>query len=157
MQWLEQLQGYRATGRSDWQVAFMPISIRVGTNRPEEFYPALALRLAEISDLQLDETKLRDADYVKASVRKQMEHIAKKGLKVLVVLDGIDEALEGTFDAGVFPKRLPPTLRVLLSARWQVRDNDSKGGSSGSAGSTPHEPRQKSWRSSTPRGSATCS
>jgi len=127
VQWLEQLQRYAATGRSDWQIAFMPISIRVGTNRPEEFYQGLALRLSEISELALDETKQRDADYFKASVRKQLEHIAEKGLNVLVVLDGIDEALEGTFDAGVIPRRLPPTLRVLISARWQLRDNDSKG------------------------------
>ena len=127
VQWLEQLQVYAATGRSDWRIAFMPISIRVGTNRPEEFYQGLALRLSEISDHALDETKLRDADYFKASVRKQLGHIAKKGLKVLVVLDGIDEALEGTFDGGIIPKQLPPTLRVLVSARLQLRDNDTKG------------------------------
>jgi hypothetical protein len=127
VQWLEQLRGYAATGRSDWRIAFIPISIRVGSNRPEEFYQGLALRLSEISDLALDETKQRDADYFKASVRKQLEHIAEKSHKVLVVLDGIDEALESTFDAAVIPKQLPPTLRVLISARWQLRDNDSKG------------------------------
>ena len=110
-----------------WQIAFMPISIRVGTNRPEEFYQGLALRLSEISGLALDETKQRDAEFFKASVRRQLEHISEKRLKVLVVLDGIDEALEGTFDASVLPMQLPPTLRILISARWQVRDNDSQG------------------------------
>ena len=126
VQWIER-QSYAATDHDRWQIAFMPISIRVGTNRPEEFYQGLALRLSEISDLALDETRQPDADYFKASVRKQIEHIAEKGIKVLVVLDGIDEALEGTFDAGVIPRQLPPTLRVLISARWQLRDNDSKG------------------------------
>jgi hypothetical protein len=127
VQWLERLISYAATDQDRWQIAFMPISIRVGTNRPEEFYQGLALRLSEISGLALDETKQRDAEFFKASVRRQLEHIAEKRLKVLVVFDGIDEALEGTFDASIIPKLLPPTLRILISARWQFRDNDSKG------------------------------
>jgi hypothetical protein len=129
VQWMEQLEAGRISGDDDWRLAFMPISIRVDTNRPEEFYQGLALRLVEISGLPLDETQQRDVDYFKASARKQLEHIAREGRKVLVVLDGIDEALEGSFDAAIVPKLLPPTLRVVVSARTQVGDSetDSKG------------------------------
>jgi hypothetical protein len=127
-QWLDRLQEKARKGKNSWRTAFMPVSVRMGTNRPEDFYQGLALRLAEISGLALDATKQHDLEYFKTSVRQQFEHIAKKKrLKVLVVLDGIDEALDGTFDSSVIPPQLPPTLRVLLSARWQPGDKDSKG------------------------------
>lgn len=127
-QWLDRLQEKARKGKNSWQTAFMPVSVRMGTNRPEDFYQGLALRLAEISGLALDATKQPDVEYFKTSVRQQFEHIAKKKrLKVLVVFDGIDEALDGTFDSGVIPSQLPPTLRVLLSARWLPGDRGSKG------------------------------
>jgi hypothetical protein len=59
-------------------------------------------------------------------VQNQFDAIASKGQRVLVVMDGIDEALQGSFPPGIFPKR-PQTLRILLWARWQVEDTDSQG------------------------------
>ena len=94
-------------------------------NAPNEFYQGLALRLAEISNLPLDDTQQRDSDYFKASAHKRLEHIAREGKKVLVVLDGVDEALEGSFNSSVVPKLLPPTLRIVVSARTQLGDSES--------------------------------
>ena len=122
VRWIEQLETSR---KDEWQIAFMPISIRAGTNLPERFYQGLALRLAEISGLVLDETKRPDTEYFKAGVRKQLEHIAQEGRKALVVIDGVDEALEGSFDATIIPKLLPATLRVMVSARTQVGDSET--------------------------------
>ena len=42
-------------------------------------------------------------------------------------MHGFDEALRGEFDETIFPKVLPPTLKILVSARWQLGDSDSKG------------------------------
>ena len=129
VRWMEQLEAGTVSRKDGWRLAFVPISVRVETHLPERFYEGLALRLVEISDLPLDETRQRDAAYFKASVRKQLEHIASSGMKVLVVPDGIDEALEGSFDAAIVPRLVPPTLRVVISARTQVGDSevDSRG------------------------------
>jgi hypothetical protein len=71
---------------------------------------------------------VRDGDGFHFAVRDQIDQVASKGTpKVLIVIDGIDEALEGSFDAGVLPTPLPPNVRVLLSARWQVSDDNSDG------------------------------
>ena len=48
VQWMKNLQDGGVCGADGWQLAFMPISIRTGTNRPEVFYEGLARRLAEI-------------------------------------------------------------------------------------------------------------
>ena len=48
VQWMKSLQDRGLVAEDDWQLAFMPISIRVGTNRPSVFLGGLAHRLAEI-------------------------------------------------------------------------------------------------------------
>jgi hypothetical protein len=77
----------------------MPISIRVGTNRPEVFDKGSAQRLAEISGEPLP-TAAGSFEFV---VREQLDAIAQTGQQVLVVLDGLDEAIQGTFYPSIFP------------------------------------------------------
>src|SRR5262249_24809646 len=104
------------------------ISMRLeGSNRPEIYLEALARRLAEITREALPTDVAGDAESLKYAVRDQLERIAAAGQRVLVVLDGLDEALHGSFESLIFPPKLPPTLRVVLSARWQVGDTDSSG------------------------------
>ena len=71
----------------------------------------------------------RRRDYGRAAaVRDRLDRIAaNRNQRVVVVIDGLDEALQGSFDPAVLPARLPTNLRVLLSARWQVGDSDSRG------------------------------
>jgi hypothetical protein len=128
VRWLKNLQDGGACDIDGWQLAFMPISIRTGTNRPEVFYEGLARRLAEIIGLNLPTEAFRDGDGFRYAVRDQLDRLALDAkLKALIVIDGIDEALEGSFDAGVLPTPLPANVRVLLSARWQVGDHNSGG------------------------------
>jgi hypothetical protein len=100
----------------------MPISIRVGTNRPGVFLAGLAQRLAEVTGKPIAREAVQDADALKYVVQDQLDAIASSGQQVLVIFDGLDEALQGSFDPSIIPTRLPQTLRVLLSARWQVGD-----------------------------------
>jgi hypothetical protein len=127
VQWMKSLQDRGLVAADGWQLAFMPISIRVGTNRPSEFFGGLAHRLAEITGEPVAREAIENAEALKDVVQGQLEAIASKGQRVLVVLDGLDEALQGNFDASVVPRRVPSTLRILLSARWQVGDIDSTG------------------------------
>jgi hypothetical protein len=128
VRWIKNLQDGGVCGVDGWQLAFMPISIRTGTNRPEVFYEGLARRLSEISSEALPTEAFRDSDGFRYAVRDQLDRLASAGKpRVLVVLDGIDEALEGSFDPAVLPNPLPANIRVLLSARWQLGDQNSKG------------------------------
>jgi hypothetical protein len=128
VRWIKNLQDGGICGTDGWQLAFMPISIRTGTNRPEVFYEGLARRLSEITAQPLPTEAFRDGDGFRYAVRDQLDGLATEAkLRVLVVIDGIDEALEGSFNAGALPTPLPTNLRILLSARWQVGDHNSDG------------------------------
>ena len=106
----------------------MPISIRVGTNLPEKvFYQGLDSRLAEIMRETSASELARDADDFRSIAGVQLERLAHSHRSVLVVIDGLDEAPEETFDPTIFPRVLPSNFRVLLSARWQKGDIDSRG------------------------------
>jgi hypothetical protein len=68
-----------------------------------------------------------DTDGFRNAVQDILGRIAKTDRRVIIVIDGLDEAPSGSFKAAILPTILPATLRVLLSARWQVGDSDSKG------------------------------
>jgi hypothetical protein len=124
--WMKSRQDLGLAADDKWQLVFMPISIRVGTNRPNVFLGGVAHRLADITSESVPREAIENADALKDVVQDQLEAIASKGQRVLVVLDGLDEALQGSFPPAIFPKRMG-ALRVLLSARWQVGDTDSAG------------------------------
>ena len=126
--WMKNLEDGGVCGDDGWQLAFMPISIRVGTNIPRVFYRGLASRLAEIMNEEPPSDLGRDADDFRMSVGVLLEKVAESDRGVLVVVDGLDEAPEETFDAAIFPMGpANKNLRVLLSARWQKGDVNSAG------------------------------
>jgi hypothetical protein len=127
VQWMKILQSGGVVGPNGWQLAFMPISIRVETNRPEIFYEGLARRLAEIAGEALPSEAIRDAGGFRYGVRDLLDRMADSDRRVIIIIDGLDEALHGSFDPAILPAVLPPNLRVLLSARWEVGDSNSKG------------------------------
>jgi len=127
VQWMKSLQELGIVAADRWQLAFLPISIRIGTNRPEVFYEALAQRLAEITGDPISIDVIRNAEYLRYAIRARLDHIAESGRRVLIVVDGLDEALTGSFDSSIIPSVLPPSLRIILSARWQVGDNGAHG------------------------------
>jgi len=127
VQWIKSLKDRGLVTEDGWQLAFVPISIRVSTNRPSEFLGGLARRLAEITGEPVLPEAVQNADALNGTVQDQLESIAATNRRVLVVVDGLDEALQGSFIPTIFPARLPQTLRILVSARWQVGDIDSTG------------------------------
>jgi AAA ATPase domain len=157
LHWLKSIRA-GAGDAAEWQTAFVPISIRGNSNRPETFYACLAHRLAELLNEapalahrgfaafkaealgagELGGQKfletLYHADQVsdavaefKRVIRAQLQRIAQSGNRVVIVIDGLDEALHGEFDSSIFPPILPVHIRVLLSARLQTGDIDSNG------------------------------
>jgi hypothetical protein len=127
VQWMKSLQDRGLGTEDNWRLAFIPVSIRFGTNRPSVFLGGLAHRLAEITDEPVPREAIENAEALKYVVEDQLETISSQGQRVLVVLDGLDEAPQGSFDPSIIPPRLPESLRVLVSARRQVGDSDSAG------------------------------
>ncbi len=125
--WMKSLRNLPQFTEEGWQLAFVPISIRVGTNRPSTFYGGLAQRLADITGESVPPEAIHNADALKGFIQDRLEEAASAGRRLLVVLDGLDEALQGSFDPSIIPPRLPFNLRIVVSARWQVGDNDSTG------------------------------
>jgi hypothetical protein len=62
-----------------WRLAFMPISIRAGTNRPSVFLGGLAHRLAEITGEPVAREAIESAEALKDVVQDQLEAIASEG------------------------------------------------------------------------------
>ncbi len=128
VRWMKNLQDGGVCGADGWQLAFMPISIRTGTNRPEVFYEGLARRLAEITERSSANGSVpRQRRFSLRRSRPARSTGIRGKPRALVVIDGVDEALEGSFDPGVLPTPMPKNIRVLLSARWQLGDHNSDG------------------------------
>ena len=112
---------------ASWQLVFFPISIRFETHRPDIFYEALAARLAEILGQELPPTHTDKGLYYADHCRTLASAAVAEGQRILIVLDGIDEALGERFDARWFPRNPGTSLRLVLSARWLAGDLDSSG------------------------------
>jgi hypothetical protein len=130
VRWFQHLQAQGRVGReapASCQLVFVPISIRFETHRPEIFYEALAARLAEILGQELPPTHTDPGVYYADHCRTLASTAVAEGRRILIILDGIDEALGERFDAYWFPRNPGTKLRLVLSACWQAGDRDSSG------------------------------
>ena len=130
VRWLQHLQEQGRVGRdapASWQLVFVPISIRFETHRPDIFYEAIAAGLAAILGEELPPTHTDKGVYYADHCRTLVSAAVARGQRILIVLDGIDEALGERFDARWFPRSPGTKLRLVLSARWQAGDLDSSG------------------------------
>jgi hypothetical protein len=130
VRWLQHLQEQGRVGRAvpaPWQLVFVPISIRFETHRPDIFYEAMAARLAEILGWELPTTQTDKGRYYADHCRTLASAAVAEGRRILIVLDGIDEALSERFEARWFPRNPGTRLRLVLSARWQAGDMDASG------------------------------
>jgi hypothetical protein len=127
VRWMDRLQRRGVIAADRWRLVFVPISIRFSTNRQQDFYEALAGRLAEVAGRTLQPPATDPAGFYRDKTRDLLKELAASSQSVLVVIDGLDEAHRGEFDGTIFPRVLPPSIRILLSARWHVGDIDSSG------------------------------
>jgi hypothetical protein len=113
-----------------WHLVFVPISMRFGTHEQRKFYRALAERLAAIASTTLAAPAEDPAGFYVDKARDLLSGLVlseHRVLRVLLVFDGLDEALRGEFDATLLPRLLPPSVRVVAAARWLSGDHDSTG------------------------------
>ena len=126
--WIREVEEQqRPSANTRMQLIFVPISMRFNTNRPEVFYEAIAARLAAILEQRLAPAHTDAAAYYEDHCRLLLGDAIERGMKVLIVVDGIDEAIGETFNARWFPRGSDHQLRLLVSARLQSGDVDERG------------------------------
>ncbi|MDW8186007.1 MAG: hypothetical protein RMM07_12230, partial [Anaerolineae bacterium] len=111
VQWIARLRA----DRSDLHIAFVPLSVRFGTNRASVAFAALAVQLAEAFSEPVP-TGANTPDVVWQGICSSYLNREPAG-PLLVVLDGVDEAADWESNAGLFPLDPPSGLKVVLSAR----------------------------------------
>jgi hypothetical protein len=107
--WAERIQDRDDT---TLRVVYIPVSNRFGTNKVEDVLATLAYHLKDAVDTPITGQTARD------EVGNVLEALAdsQEGPRVLVILDGVDEALGELVGPAMFIRR-HSRLRVVLAAR----------------------------------------
>jgi hypothetical protein len=120
VRWLDGLQA-----RNGVALAFVPVSIRFGTNLEHAFYAALAARLAFLHGDDVPASPETSTAVYRGLVAGYLAQPLPDGRTLLVVLDGLDEAGDWQAGADFLPSDLPARVRVIVSARYLAGDADA--------------------------------
>ena len=84
-------------------VIFVPISIRFGTNLPSTFYKIISQKLAFIFSETIPTPAVDPQQFYADQARAYLDRIKLGNIRIVLIVDGIDEALGGNFDTSIFP------------------------------------------------------
>ncbi len=112
VRWLARLR----QERPDLPTVFVPVSIRYGTHLSTVTFAALAAQLARIYGEEVPTDPNTPAAVWKGICATYLRREPPQG-RLLVLVDGLDEAADWDVDAGLFPQNPPPGLKVAVSAR----------------------------------------
>jgi hypothetical protein len=107
-------------------VVFVPISLRFNTASQTVFFAALAARLAHLFGERIPADMSQAPDLWRGMASGYLSRPAPDG-RLLVVLDGLDEATDWQAGADLFPFEPPPGLRVVVAARHQANESGPEG------------------------------
>jgi hypothetical protein len=127
VQWMQALKASGEVGPQGWRLVFVPISNRFQTNRPAVYLKLLTRQLAHIAGEHIVPPADDPEPFYRSTAGRLIASLAEAGTPLLLVLDGIDEALGEERLANLLPALLPSTLKVLASARWIAGDGDARG------------------------------
>ncbi|KQX52448.1 MULTISPECIES: trypsin-like serine peptidase [unclassified Ensifer] len=117
VEWLLELSKAKAGAQTQTHIVFVPISLRVGTYMPVVFFQMLASRLAAIVGREVKNEQFDAAIYYEGLCGQLCDELIANQADVLIVVDGVDEALEGSFRADWFSGRSESSVKLVLSAR----------------------------------------
>lgn len=120
VRWLDRL-----TCRDDLAIAFVPVSVRFRTNLSSAVFASLGARLAYLLGEDVPTSETTSTDVWHGLVSAYLAKPLVDGKKILIVLDGLDEA--GDWDASVdlIPAELSKNVRVVVSARYLAGESDA--------------------------------
>jgi hypothetical protein len=107
-------------------VVFVPISLRFNTASQTVFFAALAARLAHLFGERVPANMSQAPDLWRGMASGYLSRPAPDG-RLLVVLDGLDEATDWQAGADLFPFEPPPGLRMVVAARHQANESGPEG------------------------------
>ena len=116
----------RVSKRPDYAVVFVPVSIRFNTNLESVVFAAATARLAALHGEKIPGDAHTSAQMWRALMTEYLRRPLPDGRRLLVVLDGLDEAANWDAGADLFPENPPQGVRALVS----VRDSASEMGAS---------------------------
>lgn len=111
--------------RANIALVFIPISIRFRTNLSGVTFSTLAARLAQIHGEKIPDTPSTSVETWRGLVTEYLRRPLPNGEKLLVVLDGLDEAADWEVGPDLFPLPPPDHVRVVVSARYRAGDADA--------------------------------
>ncbi|ADJ29249.1 hypothetical protein [Nitrosococcus watsonii] len=117
----------RLLEREDLAVAFFPVSIRFGTNLARVVFTTLAARLAKFHGKPLPAKADPKSEDWQGLVADYLAQPLPGERRLLVILDGLDEAAGWEAGPHLFPFNLPATTRMVVSARYVAGDKDPSG------------------------------
>ncbi len=126
-QWMKALRDAKRVGPDSWLLVFVPISNRFQTNRATTYLELLVRQLAQASGEYVPPPSLDAEQFYRNKANQLMSGLVDAGKRVLLVIDGLDEALGDERLANLLPTSLPPTFKVLVSARWIAEDRGGTG------------------------------
>jgi hypothetical protein len=102
----------------EWQVIFVPISIRYGNSSQADVFAALAHAFAHMHD-ELEEFHAlqHSASELRPKLAAYLRRELPDDTRVLLVLDGLDEATGWELGTDLLPETPPENLKILLAAR----------------------------------------
>jgi len=112
--------------QEDIELVYFPISLRFNTNREEVVFAALAARLAHLHGVESLGVVSNASEY-RILFNDFLRRPLHNGRRLLVVIDGLDEAIGWTVKEDLFPSDPPPHLRVVLAARQLANDPTGQG------------------------------
>ena len=119
VRWLDSL-----IARQDLALVFIPVSVRFGTNLAGTFFASLAARLAYVHGEGIPTSEMT-TDVWRGLVNKYLTKPFTSKQKLLVILDGLDEAGDWEATSELIPPELPNNVRIVISARILAGDEGS--------------------------------
>ncbi|MGE0644906.1 MAG: DUF4062 domain-containing protein [Nitrospira sp.] len=107
-------------------LVFVPISIRFRTNLSGVIFSALAARLARLHGDKISDSPSTSVERWRGLVTEYLRRPLPSGDKLLVVLDGLDEAADWEAGPDLFPLHPPDHVRVVVSARYRAGDEAAR-------------------------------
>jgi hypothetical protein len=107
-------------------IVFVPVSLRYDTASRAVFFAALAARLAYLFREQIPTGLIQNPDALQEKVSEYLRQPPSKG-RLLIILDGLDEATDWEIGPYLFRPSPPEGLRVVVSARYLAGESGPEG------------------------------
>jgi len=113
----------QALARGAADIVFCPVSHRFQTNSAAQVFRGLYLKLCAVLGRRTAAADLAGLTDWRKDFASVLLDVGTHPRTIVIVVDGLDEALDWQVGPDIFPANPPPNLRVLVAARPLVGDS----------------------------------